>query len=225
MIDVLQPTLDAFDQVWVGFIATLPKVVLALIVLIVGWLVAIALKNLIHQVLKAIKIDSLLEQAGLGKALDRSGIKVDVGHWIGLIVKWFFIFVFLMAASSILGWAAVSDYLKGIVQYIPNVIVAAVIIVITVWAAGVVQKVVRAAVGAGQAKAGNFAGSLTKWTILVFGFLTALEQLQIPSGYIQTLVTGFIYMIAIAGGLAFGLGAKEQASDFIDKIRSEIAEK
>lgn len=225
MVDILQPTIDSFAQLWLGFLTALPKVVLALLVFMVGWLIAVALKNLIHQVLKAIKIDALLEQVGLGKALEKAGVKLDFGHWIGLIVKWFFIFVALMAATDILGWGRVSDYLKSVVDYIPQVLIAVVIIVVAVWAAGIMQKIIRAAVGAGQGKAGNFAGALAKWAILIFGLMAALTQLRVADGMISAIIQGFVYMVALAGGLAFGLGAKEQASAFIDKLKAEFSER
>ncbi|PJE58367.1 MAG: hypothetical protein COU81_01110 [Candidatus Portnoybacteria bacterium CG10_big_fil_rev_8_21_14_0_10_36_7] len=224
MTAILDATRFAFESLWMSFADFLPVILGALVVFLVGWAIAIWLGRLITLILKTIKLDEVLEKTGLGKILEQGGAKIEVANWIGLLVKWFFIFVFLMASTDILGWSDVTGYLNTVVSYIPNVIVAAVIVIVAAWAAGVMQKIVAAAAGAGQAKAGAFAAALTKWAILIFGLMAALSQLQVAPGLIQTLVTGFVAMLAIAGGLAFGLGAKDQAGKFIDTLRKEISE-
>lgn len=223
MIDsIISATSDSFVELYASFLDRILSVIGALAVILIGWFVAVVLQNGTMALFKAVRLDTVLDKTGLGKVLEKGGAKLEFSYWISLLVKWFFIFVFLMAATNIMHWNQVTLYLKDVVGYIPNVIVAVLIIVIAAWAATVLQKIVYAAIGAGEVKGAGFAAALTKWSILIFGFLAALSQLGVVPGLIQTLITGFIAMLAIAGGLAFGLGAKDQAADFIEKLKKEI---
>lgn len=217
-------TVGAFQVLWQQFISFLPQILGAIIVFLIGWAIAVGLEKLAIQIIKILRIDPLLEKLGVGKGLEKAGFKVDVGGWLGFLVKWFLIFVFLMAATDILGWTEVTAFLKSILLYMPNVIVAVVILLIAVWAANVLQKIIQAGVSASNIKAVSLAAALTKWSILIFGFLAALVQLEISPGLIQTLVTGLVAMLAIAGGLSFGLGGKDLASSFLGKLRREFFE-
>ena len=127
-----------------------------------------------------------------------------------------------MAATDILGLAEVTNYLKSVLYYIPNIFVAAIIIIVAVWAANVLQKIIQVSVSATNIKAANLSATITKWAIMIFGLLAALMQLGIAPSLIQTVVTGIVAMLAIAGGVAFGLGGKEIASDVLSKIRKSV---
>jgi len=214
-------TIQAFQKIWQGFINSLPNILGALLVFFIGWAIAIGLHRLVTQILRMIKLDPALEKIGAGKAFEKAGIKMDVANWIGVLVKWFLIFVFLLAATEILGLQYISEFLKSVVIYIPNIIVAAIILVVGAWLAGFLQKLVIASVTASKIKSAAFVGTIVKWAILIFALLTALQQLGVAY-YLQTLVTGLIAMLAIAGGLAFGLGGKEQAAGVLKKIKDEM---
>jgi hypothetical protein len=217
-------TIQSFQVLWGGFINFLPKLIGALIIFLIGWAIAIGLQRLIEQIVKILKIDALLERLGIGKGLEKAGFKLHVGRWLGLLVKWFLIIVFLMAATDILGLAEVTTFLRSVVFYIPNVIVAALILLVAAWAAGVTQKIILAGASVTNIKAANLSANIAKWSIMVFGLLAALAQLGVASSLIQTIVTGFVAMLAIAGGLAFGLGGKDMAADILAKFRKGITE-
>lgn len=217
-------TIGAFQGIWEGFITALPNILGALIIFFIGWAIAIGLQKLVAQILKAIKIDQLLDKMGAGDALQKAGLKLDVANWIGFLVKWFLIFGFLLAATDILGLQDVSAFLRSVLLYIPNIVVAAVILVVAVWFAGFVQKLAVASISASNIKTASFVGVVVKWAVLIFALFAALTQLGIAPGLLQTLVTGLIAMLAIAGGLAFGLGGREQAAKFLGKIKDEMSE-
>lgn len=217
-------TISAFQTIWEGFITFLPNVLGALIVFFVGWAIAIGLQKLVAQILRAIKVDQFLEKMGAGRALERAGLKLDVANWIGLLVKWFLLFAFLLAATDILKLNDVSQFLRSVLLYIPNIVVAAVILVVAAWFAGVLQKIVMASVSASKIRTAAFVGTLTKWAVLIFALFAALVQLGVAPGLLQTIITGLIAMLAIAGGLAFGLGGKEEAGRVIDRIKREMSE-
>lgn len=217
-------TVQSFQVLWGGFISFLPKFIGAIIIFLIGWAIAIGLQRLFEQIFKVLKVDPLLEKLGVGKSLEKAGFKLHTGAWVGLIVKWFLIIVFLMAATEIIGLGEVTNYLKSVLYYIPNVFVAALIMIVAVWAANVLQKVIMVSVSATNIKAANLSASLTKWSIMIFGLLAALMQLGIAPSLIQTIVTGLVAMLAIAGGVAFGLGGKDIAGDILGKFRKGITE-
>ncbi len=217
-------TVQSFQIMWSGFIGYLPSLLGAIIVFLIGWAIAVGLERLVSQIVKVLRIDPLLERVGLGKGLEKAGFKLHVGRWLGLLVKWFLIIVFLMASTEILGLRDVTTFLQAVLYYIPNVIVAVLIILVAVWAANVLEKIIRASASATNIKATSFAAAITKWAIWIFGFFAALEQLRIASNLLFTLETGIIAMLAIAGGLAFGLGGKDAATAFINKVRNEMKE-
>ena len=215
-------TLGAFQSVWEGFIGYLPNILGAIIVLIVGWVIAVGLQKLITQILRALRIDPALDRAGLGKFFERAGIKMDFAGWIGTFVKWFLIFVFLLAVVDILQLPAVTDFLRSILAYVPNVIAAVLVLLVAVWLANILGKIVQASVSVTNIKASIFLGTITSWSILIFGIFAALIQLGIAPGLLQTIITGLIAMIAIAGGLAFGLGGKDYAAHLMQKLQDEM---
>ena len=218
----LDATRLAFLSITQGFLSTLLNIIGALIVFLIGWAIAIGLQKLVVQIIRTIKVDQLLERLGAGRALERAGIKLDVANWIGFLVKWFLIFGFLLAATDILGLQDVSGFLRSVLLYIPNIVVAAVILVVAVWFAGLIQRIVVASISASKIRTATFVGAIVKWAILIFALFAALIQLGIAPGLLQTIVTGFIAMLAIAGGLAFGLGGRDQATKFLGKIRDEM---
>lgn len=217
-------TVQSFQALWGGFIGFLPNFIGAAIVFLIGWAIAIGLEKLVEQVVKVLRIDPLLEKMGVGRGLEKAGFKINTGEWLGTLVKWFIMIVFLMAATEILGLMEITTFLRSVLYYIPNVIVAALIILIAVWAANVLHRIILVSATASNVGAVNLSASLTKWSILVFGLLAALMQVGIAPSLIQTLVTGFVAMIAIAGGVAFGLGGKEMAYDILERFKKGISD-
>jgi len=219
MLDII---LSSLETLWLSFVGFLPTLLAALIVFIIGWLIAIALGKLANRVIRAIKLDALLTKIGFKRVLARAKLKLDSGKFFDELVKWFFIIVFLMAAVDILGLYQVSEFLKGILYYIPNIVVAAVVLLAAVIIANFLQKLVRASVEAAGLHGAGFISGITRWAVLVFGFIAALSHLGIAVTLINTLVIGLIAMLALAGGLAFGLGGKDQAARFLEKLKRDI---
>ena len=214
----------SLQQVWASVAAYLPVLLGALIVFIVGWIVAVSLGKVIEQLIKALRVDAVLEQLEFHKVLDRADIKLNSGAFIGGLVRWFLIVVFLLASLNILGLNEVSGFLRDVLAYIPQVVVAALILVIAALVANTVERTARASVESAGMK-GSFVGVVARWAIWIFAIITALYQLGVAPALLQTIVTGLIAMIAIAGGLAFGLGGKDLAGDFLGRVRREISDK
>lgn len=219
---MLEILLDSLKSVWQSFIEFLPTLLAALIVFIIGWLIAIFLGKVANRIIKTIKLDTLLAKLGFKKALVKAKLKLDSGKFFDELVKWFFIIVFLMTAVDILGLTEVTLFLKTILFYIPNVIIAAIVLLAAVIVANFMQRIVKASADAAGLSSSGAVGGITKWAILVFGFVIALTQLGIATALIQTIVIGLIAMLALAGGLAFGLGGKDWATRILDRIKQDL---
>jgi len=212
----------SFQQSWTAVAAFLPSLLGAIIVFLIGWIVAVAVGSVVEQVIKSLQVDSLLRRLEVEKALERGGLHLNAGAFIGSLVKWFIIIVFLLAAANILQLTQVSEFLAQVLAYLPNVVVSALIIVIAAKIADVVERAARGSVEAAGLN-GAIIGVMARWAIWIFAVAAALQQLGVAVVLIQTLITGLVAMLALAFGLAFGLGGKEAASSAIDKLRREIS--
>lgn len=220
---MLEILLDSLKSIWQSFIGFLPTLLAALIVFIIGWLIAIFLGKVANRIIKTIKLDLLLAKLGFRKALAKAKLKLNSGKFFDELVKWFFIIVFLMTAVDILGLTEVTLFLKTILFYIPNVIIAAIVLLAAVIVANFMQRVVKASADAAGLSSSGAVGSIAKWAIMIFGFVIALTQLGIATTLIQTIVIGLIAMLALAGGLAFGLGGKDWAARILDRIKQDLS--
>ncbi len=222
MVEIL---FDALQTVWSSVVDFLPTFLAALIVFIVGWLIAVFLGRVVNKLIKLSKLDEFLSRLGVAKTLERAKLRLDSGKFFEEVVKWFLIVVFLMAASDILGLTQVTLFLNTIIFYIPNVVVAAVVILVAAIIAKFMYRLVKASANAAGLSFSSAAASIVRWAIWIFGFIIALSQLGIAANLMQTLWIGIVAMIALAGGLAFGLGGKEVAAKILEKIREELSEK
>ncbi len=213
----------SLQNLWAGFVMFLPSFLGALIVLIIGLIIAAGLGKIIEKLVDTIKVDRLLEQLGLNKIMERADIRLHSGRFVGALVQWFFIIVTLLAVSDVLKLAAFSDFLKQVLLYVPNIVIAVLIMLAGVVVATFLAKLVRASVLAVRLHSAHFLGALTKWAVLVFAFLAALSQLGVAGALVNTLIMGFVAMLALAGGLAFGLGGRDVAAAWLEKVKSEVS--
>lgn len=217
---------SAFDSVSGTLVFFIPKLFLALVIFIFGWVVGVIIGRFIAQVISKLNVDTALEQAGVGKIIDRAGFKLNSGVFLGKIFEWFVTIIFLIASFQILGLTSINAFLLDtVLGYLPNVIVAVLILVIAALISDAVKTLVVGSAKAAKLPSAYFLGGITKWAIWIFAIIAALDHLGIASNLLETLFTGIIYMLTIAGGLAFGLGGKEEASRFIQRLRGDISEK
>ena len=209
---------------WTGVAGFLPRLIAAVVVFLVGWLIAHVLGRLAYHVVRVVHLDGALTKVGFRRAWERSGFRLDTPMLFYELVKWFFIIVFLMAATNILGLAEVTNFLRSVLFYLPNVIVAAVILLIGILVAKFLEGLVRASVKAAGLVSANFLGMLTKWAVFVFALLIALAQLKVADDIIKIVVTGLIAAAALALGLSFGLGGVRHAETMIGEMKKKINE-
>ncbi|MEK7208194.1 MAG: hypothetical protein AAB699_01440 [Patescibacteria group bacterium] len=214
---------ESFGGLWGGVADVIPDLIVAVIIFVIGWAIGSLLGQVVGQIIRSLKIDNLLRSAKVDEVLKRGGFNLDSGRFVGDLVEWFIIIVFLVAALDVLGLTQVTAFLNQVVLlYLPQVIVAVLILLVAVMIAAAMQKVVVGAAMAAGVRSANFLGSVTKWSIWIFAVLMALFQLGIAAPFVQTLFTGLIVALSLAFGLSFGLGGQQAAAEFLDKVRSEI---
>lgn len=217
--DWLSVIVGSLQNLWVGAIGVLGNIIGALIVLIVGLIVASGLGALVERVVGLLKVDKLLHSLGVQEYFERAGLNMNSGRFVGRLVYWFLVVVFLLAATDILGFYTLSNFLREVLLYIPNVIVAVLIMLAAVVVANFMRNLVRASVKSARLHAAHFLGSLTWWAVVLFGFFASLAQLGIAVSIVNSIVTGFVAMLALAGGIAFGLGGKDYAEGLVNRLR------
>lgn len=199
----------------------LPDLVGALVVLVLGLLLASAVSNLVITLLRSTGVDGLLNRTPLGAKLNIFPRKRFVpSRLIGWLVKWFLILVTLLAATNILGWNQINEFLNQVLLYIPNVVIAVIILVIGFIASNFVREIVETALSANKYVSESerrFLASGADLAITLFTVMAALIQLKIATTLIQTLFTGLVFALSLALGLAFGLGGREHAARFLSR--------
>ena len=213
----------SFYDLWFTVALYLPRILAAIIVFIIGWIVATVLYLIVMEVSKVLRVDEALKSAGVDDAAKEAGFRLDAGRFLATLVMWFIILVFLVASLEILGLTTVTLFLQQVVLlYLPQVIVASLILILAAVVAEVVRGLIVGSAKAAGAHSANLAGTVAKWAIWIFAVLAALNQLGVATAFIQTVFTGLVVALSLAFGLAFGLGGKDAAADAIKKIRQEI---
>jgi len=221
-LSIIQP----FLQQMIAFIANL---LLAIVVFLVGYLIAVGIGKLITEILKSVRFNKLFEKEGWRKALQRANVDVNPSEFIGAIFKWVFVIVALLIAVDVLRLTSFAGFLTQVLNYLPNVIVAVLVFVVAIIISDVVEKIVRVAVERMKVGYGFVASSIVKWAIWIFTFFLILDQLLPTSALIKTLYSSIVYgivaSVALGLAIAIGLGGKDTAAKVIEDMYRKIEEK
>ena len=219
--DVFQQSLQGL---WWSFIQFAPKLIIAVVLFVIGWVLGNLVARAFEQVFTALKIDKLFQSVGVDNLFRRAGMNLNSGYFVGQLAKWFVIIVFLLPSLNLVGLDSIAMFLRDdVLGFLPRVIVAAFILIIaTVVSEGLSKTVVAGSKGMGLSSA-NLLGTVAKYAVWVFAFIVALGQLGVAEYYMSVLFAGIIAMISIGGALAFGLGGKDVAARFLSKVGEEMS--
>jgi small-conductance mechanosensitive channel len=216
----------SLQNLWWGFIQFTPKLILAIVFFVIGWALGSLVAKAFEQVFSSLKIDGLFRSIGVDSFFRKAGMNLNSGYFVGQVIKWFVIIIFLLPSLNLVGLDYIAGFLKDdVLGFLPRVIVAAFVLIIATIVADFLSKTVMAGSRAMNLKSTNMLGSLVKYTVWVFAFIIALGQLGVAEGYMNTLFAGIIGMLAVAGALAFGLGGKDAAGRLISKLGEEMSHK
>lgn len=213
----------SLQGLWYGFVATVPKILLAIIVFVIGWIIAATLARLVTAGVDALKLDKLFANAGANEALSRAGWRLHIGGVIGWLVKWLIVIAFFIASVNILGLSQVSVFLGDILSYIPQIIIAVLILVAGTIVADFARKVIGGSAAIANVRSARLIGSIAYYAIWILAIVTALDKLGIFGYFGQILFTGLVFMLALALGLAFGLGGKDTAGRWVGRISEDLS--
>lgn len=214
---------QSFQSLFAGSMVVGSQLVIAIVIFIVGWLVGAGVGRVVEQIVNAIRVDQALRAAGLDKVLSRAGFGLSAGKFLGFLVKWFFIIAFLVASLDVLHLTTVNLFLSDVVLgYLPQVIVAVLILLVAAVIAEAARRVVEGSAKAAALHASGFLGKVAQYSIWAFALLAALAQLNVATAFVQTLFTGIVIAVSLAIGLAFGLGGQKAAERYIDRLGEEI---
>lgn len=216
---------ESLQQIGGGVLEFLPKILAAILVLIIGWIVAVILGKFIGRVVNVLQLNKLLDSAGVNKVFAKAGTPLKINVVFEEIVKWFFLIVFFISAAKILNLTQVNQFLGDVLNYIPRVIVAVVILIVGILVANFIAELVKGTVAAAKLGSSKTLASITRYVIIIFSFLAAFEQLGIAEVYLKSLFQALVYMLAGAAALAFGLGGKEAAGEFLHKVKKDLSNK
>lgn len=210
---------QSLQAIWFGIVSYLPAVLFALIIFVIGWVLAHLVGKSIKHLIDLTKVDSALSKTGINEPFQRAGYRFNLGSIVGGVVKWFLIVVFLVAVFDILGLSELNAFLQQIVLvFLPNVLVAALVILLASVVARIAGRLVTGSAKAAGIHSANFVGSIASWAIWIFALLIALSQLGIATTLINMIFVAILAMVAIAGGLAFGLGGKDHAGRVLSDL-------
>ena len=211
------PVVTDISQALLGtlavFLAALPSILGAIVLIIVGWIVAGVLAALVVRVLRAIRIDQLADRSGVTGFLKKANVRADAAGVVAGLVKWYIRLVFLLLAANAVGLTAVSGIVTSVLGFIPNLIVAMFILGVFSWLASTAKNLVSGGMeSAGMPNASGI-GVIVFGAVLAFGIVAAADQLGVAQTLINTLFMGVVAALALAFGLAFGLGGQQQAAE------------
>ncbi len=194
-----------------NFLGFLPQLIGAIIILVLGWIIAGLLATLVEKVLKTVGFERAAESTGIAGFVKQAGSDWTVSKVVAEIVKWFIRLIALQAAASILGMTQVSAIINSILLWLPNLIVALAIIVLGAFLANFVAKIVRGTVGKMGFDNPDLIANIAKFAIIGFAVIAAVDQLGIAETVVNTLLIGVVASLAAAFALAFGLGGQRVA--------------
>lgn len=212
----------AVTNVWDKIVEILINLAVIIIILVVGWVIAVVLGKFVTKILSVLNVDSLLSTFGAREKMEKGGMKISLSQIGGEFVKWVTILLALIAATDFVGLTQVAAFLNAILSFVPNIIVAVLIIVIGMLLADFAYKIVKSSSYAAGLAYSELISNAAKWIVIIFAIFTALDQLGIQLEFVKILFTGVVGMIALAGGIAFGLGGRDMAREALNKMKGEM---
>jgi hypothetical protein len=195
--------------------SAIPKIVGFLLIIVAGWFIASLIERGLAAVLRSIRFNHFAERAGLADFIQRMGMDTDAAGMIGLVVKWFVRLIALVVAFDALGLPAVSEVLRQLLLWLPNVVVALVVLVIGGLAAKALSNVVRGAASEAGLSNTNFLAKSAAVVVWAFALVVAVNQLGIATELVNTLFMAVVGALALSVGLAFGLGGRDTAAEIV----------
>lgn len=208
-----------WTELWGDTLSTvmlwLPKLAAALVILIVGWLVARLVQFLLGNLLRRLKLDSLTDRVGISRVLDNAGLDPSMSNLLARLTYWLILFVFILAAAESLGLIGIAETINQLVSYLPNVLAATLILLLGSLIAQVTGDAVGGMTTQAGVAAGPAVGRVIRYTVLIIAVILAMDQLGIQTDLLTILASALVIATALALALAFGIGSRDLARNIM----------
>jgi len=218
---IVEPVREMLTRI----MAYLPVLLGALVILIVGWIVAKIIRSIVNGVLKVVRFDALADKAGISEVLRKGDLKITARQVVSSLVYWLIIIMVLVMAANALGLPKASDILSSLFAYVPKVIAALLVLVVAMFLANFVSGIVKIAAGNAKLPKPQLLAGISRWAIIIFAVTTALVQLGIAPFLVTATFNTILGGIILALALAFGLGGKDAAARYLEELKQKRSEK
>ena len=221
MKEQIQVLLESSQQFLNEIARAVPQIIGAILILIIGWLIAKLIKRVFIKLMNLVKLNWLTEKSGIEKFLKDGGVKITAVDLIGSLVYWIIMLIVIMAALNTLQLTSAKELFNQIILYIPNIIVSILILLIGLYAAKFVSQAIVVALKNMKDKSAQLIEKITYYAIVVLTIFIVLSQLNIAENIVTIAFLLIFGAFCLAFGLAFGLGGKEYASDLLKKLHDK----
>lgn len=220
-----ETTIASFQNVWARFINVLPQVLAAILVLIVGFFLARVVAALLRKLGERLHIDQAVDRTGVSERIRRGGVNFTMSGLLGGIGFWLVMLITLTVMADTMRWQMLGNFLRSIVAYTPNVLVAMAILAVGFFASRIVHDLTEGAVRASGMPdtASETIANVARVSVIVFSTMAALTQLGVAADLLKILFTGIVAAASIGIGLAFGLGGKDQAARLLQRMADSMS--
>jgi len=216
---IVEPVIQMLTRI----MAYLPILLGALIILIIGWIVAKAIRRLVDWLLEVIRFDMLADKAGISDILRKGDLRISAREVVSSIVYWLVIIMVLVMTVDALGLPKASDVLASLFAYVPKVIAALLVLIVAMFLASFVSGIVRTAAGNANLPKPELLAGISRWAIIIFAVTISLEQLGIAPLLVTATFNIILGGIVLALAIAFGLGGKDAAAKYLEELRQKRA--
>jgi len=214
---IVEPVREMLTKI----MAYLPVLLGALVILIIGWLVAKAIQRVVDWLLKTVRFDMMADKAGISEVLRKGNLKTNAREVVSGLVYWLIMIMVLVMVVNALGLPKASDILASLFAYIPKVIGALFVLVVAMFLANFVSGIVRTAAGNANLPQPEILAGISRWAIIIFAVTISLEQLGIASLLVTATFNIILGGIVLALALAFGLGGKDAAARYLEELKQK----
>ena len=218
---IVEPVREMLTKI----MAYLPVLLGALVILIIGWLVAKAIRRIEDWLLKTIRFDALADKAGISEVLRKGNLKTTAREVVSGLVYWLIMIMVLVMVVNALGLPKASDILASLFAYIPKVIGALFVLVVAMFLANFVSGIVLTAAGNANLPKPQLLAGISRWAIIIFAATISLAQLGIAPLLVTATFNIILGGICLALALAFGLGGKDTAARYLEELRKNCCRK
>ncbi len=208
--------LDASSNLLTSIALFIPNLLGAFILFFVGIVLSGWIKSLTVRLLSGLNLSKLFQGTTFSKFLEHADLTTKIEQVIGELLRLLVVLIFFIASINLLGLTTVTEVLNRILNYLPHVFAATLIIAIGTIIAGLVEKIVKGSLGTVDVKTSRLLAKISSYIVMVFTILAAMSQLGIAATFVNTLFIGFVAMLTIGLGLSLGLGSKDLVKTILE---------